>query len=303
MSLSPSISRRRLLGAAGAAAGAAVLSGLGGTASAATKPAIFYAPHQDDEALGYAGQIRQHKAAGRPVYLVLVTQGQNSQLLSIMNDSSSPCSWLGQWCSFPNHTHSGVTGSWGMNHIVSGRTSEFYRSAQQIGVDKIINWALPEIGYGGQTFSSLVSQVKSKVRALNQQYPGASHKFPAGWLDKQSTHKAVCDAAYYLRSEIADQRFTYLHIYGDLVDQWQRDQYTADYILQIPSADMAAKQNAVLAYNTYNPAHNLYSLGYHSYQVGLQNAYADPREWIYTLPGNYATGDITSLVKTAGTCC
>jgi hypothetical protein len=293
VSLNPGMSRRRLLslGGAGPAAAAVGLSGLGGTADAATTPAIFYVPHQDDEALGYVGQIQQHKEAGRPVYLVLVTQGQNYGLLSGLQDQSQQCVLVNKWCSFPGHNHIGVTNDWTIDQIVSGRTSEFYQSAGKIGVDKIINWALPDIGAGGQTFNSLVSQVKSRVSALNKQYPGASHKFPAGWLDLQSTHKAISDAAYYLRDEVLDQRFTFMHIYGDYPDQCQRDQVTADYILPIPSGDMAVKQSAVMAYNTYHPAANLYTMGYHSYQVGLENAWLDPREWIYVLPSTYTTGD------------
>jgi LmbE family N-acetylglucosaminyl deacetylase len=55
-------------------------------------PAIFYSPHQDDEALGMAGAIREHKEAGRPVYLVLLTNGINSGMLDIMNGGTY-CSW------------------------------------------------------------------------------------------------------------------------------------------------------------------------------------------------------------------
>ena len=48
-------------------------------------PAVFYAPHKDDEAIRMAGAIRQHKEAGRPVYLVLLTSGANRSLLEILN--------------------------------------------------------------------------------------------------------------------------------------------------------------------------------------------------------------------------
>jgi hypothetical protein len=36
-----------------------------------TRPAIFYAPYPDDEAIAMAGTIRRNKGEGRPVYLVL----------------------------------------------------------------------------------------------------------------------------------------------------------------------------------------------------------------------------------------
>lgn len=41
-------------------------------------PAIFYTPHQDDESLGMAGAIVEHIEAGRPVFLVLLTDGKPS---------------------------------------------------------------------------------------------------------------------------------------------------------------------------------------------------------------------------------
>jgi LmbE family N-acetylglucosaminyl deacetylase len=302
MTMNSGLSRRRMLGLTGAGVAGTVLSGLSvPAAEAATTPAIFYAPHADDEALGYGGQIRQHKNAGRPVYLVLVTQGQNDGLLKIMKDQSDPCSWIKQWCSFPDHHHTSDTASWTEGNIVSGRTAEFYKSAHALGVDKIINWSLPELGTNGQTYLSLVSQVKSRVSALNKAYPGASHKFPAGWLDAMDTHKAISDAAYELRDEIPDMRFTYCHVYGAVPDQADRDNLWADYILPIPLADMNYKRNAIMAYNTYDPTANLYTLGYHSYQVGLENAWLDQREWIYLLPSTYQLGPVPSEVTNLGT--
>src|SRR3990167_9550975 len=43
-------------------------------------PAIFWLPHQDDEAIGFAGAIAKAKAEGRPVFLVLISNGINSIL-------------------------------------------------------------------------------------------------------------------------------------------------------------------------------------------------------------------------------
>lgn len=41
-------------------------------------PAIFYSPHQDDEAIAMGGAIYEHVSVGRPVYLVLLTNGHPS---------------------------------------------------------------------------------------------------------------------------------------------------------------------------------------------------------------------------------
>lgn len=286
------LSRRRALAVTAAAAGGAILSGQSPAAAATRPPVFFYSPHQDDEALGYAGQIRAAQAAGRPVVLVLVTQGQNGAIAELMNEGDD--TQLGARCSFPRHYH-----ALGWNEgpdntdtpeVVAGRTAEFYRSARAMGVDQVINWAVPEIYINGQTYDQFVATVTDRLRAQVRRNPGAAHRFPAGWLDRQATHKAISDAAYAVRPP--DSLFTYIHVYGDLDSQQQRDTVTADRILRIPDADMAVKRAAILAYNTYDPAHGLYCLGYHSYHDGLEQAYADPREWIYRLPADYQPGQL-----------
>ncbi|CAL2064883.1 hypothetical protein [Streptomyces murinus] len=43
--------------------------------------------------------------------------------------------------------------------------------------------------------------MKSEIKSLAQQYPGASHKFTAGRLEVTDTHKAITDAAVKLARE------------------------------------------------------------------------------------------------------
>src|SRR5437870_5729498 len=43
-----------------------------------TRPAVFFSPHQDDESLGMSGSIAAEVAAGRQVFLELMTGGQES---------------------------------------------------------------------------------------------------------------------------------------------------------------------------------------------------------------------------------
>ncbi|MFD8705320.1 PIG-L deacetylase family protein [Kitasatospora sp. NPDC059648] len=184
------MSRRQLL-TAGALAGATVLgTGLGaGKASAATPPATFYSPHQDDEALGLAGSILEHKAAGRPVYLVLVSRGENPNLATVMN--TDPCP------NVPAHPcaaggHHGL--NWptdGASMIVPGRTSEFMASAAAIGVDKVINFQMSDsVWQGAEPFKQFTANVKLKIAALAAKYPGASHRFTAGWLETTATRRS-----------------------------------------------------------------------------------------------------------------
>lgn len=283
------LSRRGVLTAGALTAVAVALPA--GPASAAGKPAIFYAPHQDDDAIGLAGSILEHKAAGRPVYLVLVSDGRNPDLAVRMN--ADPCA-LTQWSS-PHPCAAGGRHnlSWptdGVTNIVSARTAEFMASAKALGVDKVINFKVADDGFSSDSaYNKLVGRIEAKVRALAEQYPGASHKFTAGWLEHTETHKACSDAAYRLMNDgaISDVRFNYVYAYGR--PEGERAD-GASYVLNIPAAHMKTKRNAMYAYNTWDPSRNLYALGYHSVPDLLEAAHADAREFVHTLPANYRPG-------------
>ncbi|MET8976196.1 PIG-L family deacetylase [Streptomyces sp. NPDC004539] len=284
----PGLSRRGVL-TAGVLTAAAVAFPAH-AASAAAKPAIFYAPHQDDDALGLAGSILEHKAAGRPVYLVLVTDGRNPDLAVRMN--MDPCA-ITQWPTPHPCAAGGRHGlDWptdGVSKVVAARTAEFMASAKALGVDKVINFKVPDDGSSDSAYNKMVDRIEAKVRALAEQYPGASHKFTAGWLERTEAHKAGSDVAYRLLNDgtISDVRFNHVYAYdrpeGDRADG-------AALVLNIPSAHMKLKRNAMYAYNTWDPGRNLYALGYHSVPEKLEAAHADPREFVHTLPSDYRPG-------------
>ncbi|MBK3625642.1 PIG-L deacetylase family protein [Streptomyces asoensis] len=289
---STGLSRRGLL-AAGAATAATVAyqTGRASSASAAARPAVFYAPHQDDDAIGLAGSILEHKAAGRPVYLVLVSNGRNPDLAVRMN--ADPCP-LTQWSSPHPCAAGGRHGlSWptdGTTEVVAARTAEFMASAKALGVDKVINFKVVDDGFSSTSaYNKLVDRIDAKVRALAAQYPGASHKFTAGWLEHTETHKACSDVAYRLMNDgtISDVRFNHVYAY----ERPRQDRADgAAYVLDIPAAHMKTKRKAMYAYNTWDPSRNLYALGYHSVPELLEAAHADPREFVHTLPSGYRPG-------------
>ncbi|MFJ8476386.1 PIG-L deacetylase family protein [Kitasatospora sp. NPDC094011] len=293
------LSRRQVL-TAGALAGATVLgTGLSaGKASAASAPAIFYSPHQDDEALGLAGSILEHKAAGRPVYLVLVTRGENNQLAEQMNldpcwrttdDPRHPCAADGHhglhWKTDPPSATDRV--------IVPARTAEFMASAARLGVDKVINLKVPDSAWNGDDdFEKFTKTVKSKIASIADQYPGASHKFTAGWLEVSATHKAISDAAVQLAKagKLTDVRFNFVYAYDYPLASRRNG---AAYVLNIPDDHMGTKRDAIACYNTWDPSRNLYALGYHSVPEKMESAAADPHEYVFGLPNkNYKYGDI-----------
>ncbi|MGP8299515.1 PIG-L deacetylase family protein [Streptomyces inhibens] len=241
-------------------------------------PAIFYSPHQDDESIGMAGSIREHKEAGRAVHLVLLTNGINQALLDIMNGVNGPCP-LGTKCRQPDHAL-GLT----MGDLIAGRNAEFTAAAQQLGVDEV-----HVIGFNDDDVTTdragFIERVKAVIIGFEARFPGASHKLVSGWRDQvpsesspNPTHSACRDAAEGLRDRITDFRFHWTYAYFR-----EQSARTADFVLDLSDAQFAAKRQAILEYNRWEPDNGRYALGYHSVSTLLENASSDPHEYIDVL--------------------
>ncbi|WP_156213536.1 PIG-L deacetylase family protein [Lentzea aerocolonigenes] len=262
------LSRRKAL-----ALGAAAALLPTGTAQAATPPAIFYSPHQDDESLAMAGSIREHVEAGRKVVLVLLTRGENGGLLDIMNGTAD--------CPLGTDCPGGGSHSFGLvqDDIVRGRTAEFTAAARRLGVDEIVR-NRPDSAWGD--YAGFVQEVRDTILEFEARYPGASHKLVNGYRDviygypedePNLTHKACREAAEGLD---LDLRFYWVYGYT-----WPLEKRTADYVLPLSDKQFARKRQALAEYSRWDPKRGRYALGYHS--VGtlmIDPAAADPREYI-----------------------
>ena len=264
------LSRRKAL-ALGAAA-----TLLPGTARAAARPpAIFYAPHQDDESLAMAGAIREHVEAGREVILVLLTRGENGGLLDIMNGTAD-CP-LGQDCPGGGAHRVGL----GQDDIVRGRTAEFRAAARRLGVDRVVVRDRPDSAWGD--YPGFVQEVRATIQEFEARCPGASHKLVNGYRDvvhggnpdePNLTHKACREAA----EGLAGLDFRFYWVYGYTYPQEQR---TADYVLPLSANQFARKRQALAEYGHWDPERGRYALGYHSVgQLMIDPAAADPHEYI-----------------------
>lgn len=299
--LDQGLSRRRIIRVSGLLTATAAASGLtlprraSAAASGPQTPAIFYSPHQDDEALGMAGSILEHKEAGRPVYLVLMTAGEDGALRAKMNGGA--CFLRGR-CPAPGHTHAlGWKGGDGMDdEVVRGRTDEFRLSASRLGVDRIylthsragIKCLPAAMRQTDPVYDEFVDALEEVFRTFAYAFPGASHKFAAGWLDGNVTHKACSDAAHRLRDEVHDMRF--YHIYAYVQRPVETRGHGADKVLHLSPKAMAHKRRVLDSYRTWDPGRDLYALGYHSVPSWFDHAYTDPREFVYTLPDDYVPG-------------
>ena len=244
---------------------------------AAPPPAIFYSPHADDEAIGMAGAMQEHKAAGRPVYLVLLTNGVNPALLDIMNGATR-CRW------HRTHHRFNLT----MEQMMWARKIEFIASARQLGVDKLF---ILNDGQGWDDhepytdYNSFVSRIIGAIKHFEQQFPGAAHRLVSGFLDvslksgRNPTHRACWDAALMLRDVIADFRFYRLYIYYEEPAARQ-----AQLRLRLKQSWRAVKQRALSEYQLFIPRANRYALGYHSVPKLMDNSARDLYEYFDLLP-------------------
>lgn len=246
-------------------------------------PAIFYAPHPDDEAIAMAGAIRQHKETGRPVFVVLLTNGGGDQDLLRQMNGQIPCS-------IPGHgTHRfGLT----EQAMREGRRQEFLASTKALGVDRVFIMDFDD----DEPWSDLgryTSRVQQTIQFMESMFPGASHKLSSGFFDtipasispgtpRNNTHLAQWNAAHNTPN-ITD--FAFYRSYAYYYPAATRVAQNPDRVPQVldmsqKPAWMAAKRAALDEYKRFDPASNRFALGYHSTRDLIDQAYADTREFM-----------------------
>lgn len=245
------------------------------------RPAIFYIPHADDEAIGMAGAICEYKAKGRPVFLVLLTDGYNEKVLQILNGQVF-CTTHGVY----HNLH--LT----MQQLIWARKIEFFSSAMALAVDRVFvvnnGEGFPDRQADNpSTHGQLVSGIRNTIKYFESQNPGASHISTSGPIDTfsdthsgardktQPTHMACWEAAASLRNHITDIRFQRVYIYLK-----PRHERFSDRVLQLEPAWQSAKQRALKQYRLFLPKAGRYAIGYHSAGSLIDAAYADDREYI-----------------------
>lgn len=88
--------RRSVLTAAAAAATATLAGTTRATAAAAAtagRPALFVIPHPDDETLAAGVVLAEHVAAGRDVHILLLSRGEKSAVLDVLNGTKTSGWW------------------------------------------------------------------------------------------------------------------------------------------------------------------------------------------------------------------
>jgi hypothetical protein len=129
-------------------------------------PFIFYTPHQDDETIGMGGVISEMARISIPVYVVLLTDGYNLDMLKYIRKTS------------PNYIEDDVR---------KIRNNEFIAACKALGVHRIY------IANNGKGFSEnlTINELKNNFHQtyLNviKTFPGSTHNTVSGIKDTYDT--------------------------------------------------------------------------------------------------------------------
>lgn len=237
-------------------------------------PAIFYSPHQDDETLGMGASIAEHVRAGRAVYVVLLSNGANSGMLSYIQQNYNP-----------NAT---------MQDVINARNNEFIAACIALGVHRVY---IANVGAGydeSADFSVLKNEFKSVMNYFDNLYPSASHKTVSGNCDsynpncdKMPTHQAATTAIHELYSSgvISDIRLYRVYIYYWNYGTCDR---SPSWLKPVSTKDKTTRINAINEYKYVNASIQRYGLGYwYSVQTLFDNSLNSNYEYVDFIDNDY----------------
>lgn len=237
-------------------------------------PAIFFTPHQDDETIGMGASIIEDVRIGRPVYVVLFTNGAVSGALEILN-GAKPCTY--------HHTihHFNLS----VQDFIDARNAEFIAACKVLGVHRIY---IANLGAGYDEsigLKCMTYKFKELILYFKNQNPNASNKIISGNCDKtpsglrSDAHRAGAIAMHQLYTA---GKITDIRLYRDYVYYYSQKQRTAGWIKPVSTNfDMMLRQRACDEYKYFNPDEGRYAIGFeHSVWELFNKSYWSSYEYI-----------------------
>jgi LmbE family N-acetylglucosaminyl deacetylase len=236
-------------------------------------PAIFYAPHQDDETIGMGASIAEHVRLGHPVYIVLLTNGANADMLKYLKNLN------------PSAT---------MQSVIDARNNEFLAACIALGVSKVYIANYSEGFDESLSKHELENKFENTMHFMAKLYPSASHKTVSGNCDsynnschKMPTHQAATNALHnlYTKGIIKDIRLYRVYIFYNNTNYCDRP---SSWVKSLNKNDKIQKQLAINQYKIVDPSLNRYGLAYHlSVQQLLDNSYKSNKEYVDFIENDY----------------
>ncbi len=236
---------------------------------ASTNVVVYFVPHADDEVLSYGVPILNDMRAGKKVYLVLLSPGEDSQARVVVNgktDEEVPPPIKTVYCNWHKKYHNPVTENYQDTHLTKiefgqARIKEFLKVGKELGIPstQLKTSIIPNDIF---TYNS----VKSIVLSYDRLFPNASFKGFSS-VDYHPDHAMVGKVLNDLyKSKQINKPTTILSI---LTDRHINTTYT----VQVPgykvyltnSADKTKIVNSInRVYKAWDPTNGVYGLGYHS---------------------------------------
>lgn len=235
--------------------------------------AIYYSPHQDDETIGMGASIAEQVRSGRPVYVVLLSRGDNENMLNYLRSVDPDAE---------------------MQDVIEGRNNEFIAACKALGVQRIY------IANGGngfderESFPDLVADFKKTMTYFANLFENSSQYSTSGncdsynqQCDKMPAHQAAATALHQLYDAGLISDITLFREYYYYNNSGKCDR-PCSLMKSIDEIDKLQRQKAINEYKFVDLKIHRYGLGYwHSVDVLFNNSWNSNLEEIDSIRNDY----------------
>jgi len=239
-----------------------------------TRPAVFFAPHPDDETLGMAGAISQAVAEGRTVIIELMTRGtKSSNRTALQNDGGSHSIFCDSTF-LETLSHPACNVALTEDQLGDARVREMMDSARRLGVAAI---AIHD-NIDGQLSASAVT---ARAQWWIQRGDGGLSLYGTAGTEDYNVHpdhQAVSQGLLATGYPDITRQMVYAFRQCNVA---ARQANSAWRRVPLASSDHANKRNALLAYQVFNLTNGRYAFGWmHSTGDLFEGGYADASEYV-----------------------
>ncbi|WP_175990066.1 cell wall-binding repeat-containing protein [Bacillus sp. Marseille-Q1617] len=239
--------------------------------NSSTVPVVYFVPHADDEVLSYAVDIRNMIREGRPTYLVLMSQGEDSFARSIQNgfyDGKDVLPFeqgMPLFCHWHKRYHDPIEESYLHGHIdveTFGelREEDFFRATRALGVpeENIFSHALSKNEFTSENIEGIIKEYIGK-------YPSADFKTMSKF-DGHIQHALIGSTLEEMEQKNELYPFQTSYFVSMYTDRFSSINipYKNVVITLSNHLDESYIKKGINEYKLFEPENGLYGNGYHS---------------------------------------
>jgi N-acetylmuramoyl-L-alanine amidase len=236
-----------------------------------TVPVVYFVPHADDEVLSYAVDIRNMIREGKPTYLVLMSQGEDSSARSIQNgfydgEYIVPSKHgIQLYCHWHKRYHDPIQEKYLHGHIKVNtfgelREEDFFRATKALGVpeENIFSHALSKKDFNRENIEGIIKEYIGK-------YPNADFKTMSKF-DGHNQHALIGRTLEELEQKNEVHPFQTSYFVSMYTDRFSSINIPFEKmkISLSDHLDTAYIKKGINEYKRFEPEHGLYGNGYHS---------------------------------------